>query len=98
MKMRVDLRQLVEDCLRKLALLKVEEPIISQDETPAGLLVGVVLVVFAVVVRVRDLIDFPEDHDLAVLANYGPIRQARSLASWSATRARRIWSPKGGKD
>src|SRR5712692_5681530 len=31
--MRLDLRQLIEDGLRKLALLKIEEPIVSKQET-----------------------------------------------------------------
>src|SRR6266849_1308719 len=41
--MRLDLRQLIEDCWRKLALLKIEEPIVSKDETPTGFVIGFVL-------------------------------------------------------
>src|SRR5229473_8560721 len=66
--MRLDLRQLIEDCLRKLALLKIEYPIVSKDETPARLLVGLVLLGVTLAVSIRDLIDLPEHHDLAVLA------------------------------
>src|SRR6266851_1031897 len=65
--MRLDLRQLIEDGLRKLALLKIEHPIVSKDETPARLLVGLVLL-GVTLVSIRDLIDLPEHHDLAVLA------------------------------
>src|SRR6266849_8210621 len=66
--MRLDLRQLIEDSLRKLALLKIEEPIVSKDETPARLLVGLVLLGVTLDVSIRDLIDLPKHHDLAVLA------------------------------
>src|SRR5712691_8454592 len=66
--MRLDLRQLIEDGLRKLALLKIEEPIVSKDETPARLLVGLVLLGVTLAVSIRDLIDLPKHHDLAVLA------------------------------
>jgi hypothetical protein len=68
MLMHLDLRQLIEDCLRKLALLKIEEPIISQDETPAGLVVGFVLFGVGLALPVSELIDLPKHHGLAVLA------------------------------
>src|SRR5712692_5737684 len=66
--MRLDIRQFIEDGLRKLALLKIEEPIVSKDETPARLLVGLVLLGVTLAVSIRDLIDLPKHHDLAVLA------------------------------
>src|SRR5713101_6678978 len=55
--MRLDLRQLIEDCLRKLALLKIEEPIVSKDETPAGFIVGFVLLGVGLALPVVELID-----------------------------------------
>src|SRR6266849_2683577 len=54
---RLDLRQLIEDCLRKFALLKIEDPIVSQDQTPARLLVGRVLLGVTLAISIRDLID-----------------------------------------
>src|SRR5713101_6864300 len=66
--MRLELRQLIEDCLRKLALLKIEEPIVSKDETPAGLIVGFVLLGVGLALPVGELIDLPKHHDLTVLA------------------------------
>src|SRR5260370_11374575 len=66
--MRLDLWQLVEHRLWQFALLKIEEPIVSQDETPATLLVGFIALRAGIGPRVSDLIDLPEDHDLAVLA------------------------------
>src|SRR6266851_3963650 len=77
----LDLWQLVEDCLWKLALLKIEQSIVSQDETPAGLVVGVVLLGIGLAFRVSNLIDLPKYYDLAVLA-FASIHQARLLASW----------------
>src|SRR5712692_10199600 len=66
--MRLDLRQLIEDCLRKLALLKIEEPIVSKHETPTGFIIGFVLLGVTFAVSIRYWIDLPKHHDLAVLA------------------------------
>src|SRR5216683_5160469 len=66
--MRLDIRQFIEDGLRKLALLKIEHPIVSKDETTARLLVGLVLLGVTRAVSIRDLIDLPKHYDLAVLA------------------------------
>ncbi len=63
---RLDLRQLVEHRLRQFALFEVEHAIISQKESAAILLVGLLGVeVFAAPLRVFDL---PKNHDRAFLA------------------------------
>src|SRR5216684_1038989 len=66
--MHLDLRQLVENRLRKFALLEVEHAIESEYEAPAGLFVSVDLLGVKLGLRHARLIDLPKDHNLAVLA------------------------------
>ena len=63
---RFDLRQLVEHGLRKFALFEIEHAIISEQEPPARLPVGLFVVeVFGALLRVVNL---PEHDDRAFLA------------------------------
>ncbi len=63
---RFDLRKFVEDCLRQFALFEVEHAIISEQEPPARLLVG--LFVVEVFRGLRRVFDLPENDDRTFLA------------------------------